>query len=399
MEWGALLLRWLHIITGIAWIGSSFYFMHLDAAIRAIPEIPAGKGGEAWEVHGGGFYQVRKYLVAPERLPKELMWHKWESYSSWISGFFLLVWMYYLGADLYLIDPAVRAMSPVTAAAIGLGGLALGWVVYDFLVRSPLAKNEVALAAVGFAFVMAMAFFFQQMFSGRGALIHTGALMATIMTGNVFMNIIPNQKKVIADLIAGREPNPDYGKQAKTRSTHNNYLTLPVLYLMLSGHYPMTFTTPYAWIMVGFVLVAGAFVRYFYNERHAGRGDKWWAWGVAALAMLCAIGLSMISNPAGRDALGLSDIPPPPSVADARVPKAVNDIVSSRCSMCHAQQPVWSGLASPPKGVRLDSGREIARHAEAIRVHAVLTNAMPPNNITGLTSEERRTLGRWLAQM
>jgi uncharacterized membrane protein len=307
--------------------------------------------------------------------------------------------MYYLGADLYLIDPAVRAMSPVTAAAIGLGGLALGWVVYDFLVRSPLAKNEVALAAVGFAFVMAMAFFFQQMFSGRGALIHTGALMATIMTGNVFMNIIPNQKKVIADLIAGREPNPDYGKQAKTRSTHNNYLTLPVLYLMLSGHYPMTFTTPYAWIMVGFVLVAGAFVRYFYNERHAGRGDKWWAWGVAALAMLCAIGLSMISNPAGRDALGLSDIPPPPSVADARVPKAVNDIVISRCSMCHAQQPVWSGLASPPKGVRLDSGREIARHAEAIRVHAVLTNAMPPNNITGLTSEERRTLGRWLAQM
>jgi uncharacterized membrane protein len=399
MEWGALLLRWLHIITGIAWIGSSFYFMHLDAAIRAIPEIPAGKGGEAWEVHGGGFYQVRKYLVAPERLPKELMWHKWESYSSWISGFFLLVWMYYLGADLYLIDPAVRAMSPVTAAAIGLGGLALGWVVYDFLVRSPLAKNEVALAAVGFAFVMAMAFFFQQMFSGRGALIHTGALMATIMTGNVFMNIIPNQKKVIADLIAGREPNPDYGKQAKTRSTHNNYLTLPVLYLMLSGHYPMTFTTPYAWIMVGFVLVAGAFVRYFYNERHAGRGDKWWAWGVAALAMLCAIGLSMISNPAGRDALGLSDIPPPPSVADARVPKAVNDIVISRCSMCHAQQPVLSGLASPPKGVRLDSGREIARHAEAIRVHAVLTNAMPPNNITGLTSEERRTLGRWLAQM
>ncbi len=308
MEWGGLLLRWVHIITGIAWIGSSFYFMHIDATIKSIPEIPTGKGGETWEVHGGGFYQVRKYLIAPDKLPAELIWHKWESYATWISGFFLLVWVYYLGADLYLIDPAVRVLSAPAAAAIGISSLAVGWVIYDRLVKSPLAQNELALAAVGFTFIVAAAWMFQQLFSGRGALIHTGALMGTIMSGNVAMNIIPNQRKVIAALMAGEKPDPDHGKQAKTRSRHNNYLTLPVLFLMLSGHYPLTFTSPYAWVMVGFVLVAGALVRHFYNERHAGRGNLWWAWGVAAACMAVVIWLSMLNNPVGRQALGLKAI-------------------------------------------------------------------------------------------
>lgn len=398
-EWGGLLLRWTHIITGIAWIGSSFYFMHLDASIRAIPEIPAGKGGEAWEVHGGGFYQVRKYLVAPDKMPSELMWHKWESYSTWISGFSLLVWVYYLGADLYLIDPAVRALTPWQAAGIGIGGLAVGWFVYDFLVKSPLAKNEVALAAVGFAFVMAMAFFFQHMFSGRGALLHTGALMGTIMTGNVFMNIIPNTKIVVADLIAGRTPDPKYGKQAKTRSTHNNYLTLPVLFLMISGHYPMTFMSPYAWLMVGFILIAGALVRFFYNQRHAGKGDKWWAWGVAAGCVAVAIWLSMLSNPAGRQKLGMPEMTTSAVAAvSAHVPKDVEDILTSRCAMCHAAEPVWTGLASPPKGVLLDTPAGIARNAEHVRLQAVLTHAMPPNNITEMTLEERKALADWFAK-
>ncbi|MCC0004205.1 MAG: urate hydroxylase PuuD [Methylobacteriaceae bacterium] len=397
LEWGGLLLRWTHIITGIAWIGSSFYFMHLDASIKAIPEIPAGKGGEAWEVHGGGFYQVRKYLVAPDKMPAELMWHKWESYSTWVSGFSLLVWVYYLGADLYLIDPGVRALTPLQAAAVGIGGLAVGWIVYDFLCRSPLANNEVALAAVGFAFVMAMAFFFQHMFSGRGALLHTGALMGTIMTGNVFMNIIPNTKIVVADLIAGRAPDPKYGKQAKTRSTHNNYLTLPVLFLMISGHYPMTFMSPYAWLMVGFILIAGALVRYFYNQRHAGKGDKWWAWAVAALCVVIAIWLSMLSNPAGRQKLGMPALATPAvAAASAHVPKDVEDVLTSRCAMCHAAEPVWTGLASPPKGVLLDTPANIARNADLVRLQAVLTHAMPPNNITEMTREERVVLANWL---
>ena len=397
-EWGGLILRWTHIITGIAWIGSSFYFMHLDAAIRAIPEIPAGKGGEAWEVHGGGFYQVRKYLVAPEKLPDELMWHKWESYSTWVSGFFLLIWVYYLSSDLYLIDPAVRALTPLQAAGIGIGGLVLGWVVYNFLVSSKLADNPVLLAAVGFAFIMGMAYFFQMMFSGRGALIHTGALMATIMTGNVAMNIIPNTKKVIADLIAGREPNPDYGKQAKTRSTHNNYLTLPVIFLMISGHYPLTFTSPHAWVIVGLVLVAGAIVRYFYNQRHAGKGNKWWTWVVAALALIAAAFVSMMSNPIGRARLGLAALDAPVMVASAHVPADVSDVIMSRCSMCHAAEPVWAGLASPPKGILLDSPEQIARNAPLIMEQAVMTHAMPPNNITEITKDERHLLAMWLTR-
>ena len=395
-EWGSLLLRWVHMIAGMAWIGSSFYFMHLDAAIKEIPDIPRGKGGEAWEVHGGGFYQVRKYLVAPEKLPPQLMWHKWESYATWISGFFLLVWIYYLGADLYLIDPQVRPLSPLAAAGIGIAGLLLGWFVYDGLVRSPLANNDIVLAAVGFAFIMGMAWLFQTIFSGRGALLHTGALMGTIMTGNVFLNIIPNQRRVIADLVAGRTPDPRFGRQAKTRSTHNNYLTLPVLFLMISGHYPLTFRSAHAWIMVGLVLIAGAAVRHYYNERHSGRGDTWWAWGVAAACVVAAAFITLPADPLGRQIQGRATSTAG-EASPTRVPKAVDDIIASRCSMCHAAEPVWSGLATPPKGMLLETDAQIARNAEAIRLYATLSDAMPPNNITQMTAEERQTLARWLA--
>jgi uncharacterized membrane protein len=396
MEWGNLLLRWLHIICGIAWIGSSFYFMHLDASLRQIPEID--RGGETWEVHGGGFYQVRKYLVAPARMPAELTWHKWQSYSTWLSGFFLLMWMYYLGSELYLIDPAIKQLTPHMAAVFGIGGLALGWLVYDGMMKSPLAKHVVPLATIGFAFIIAVAYGFQQIFSGRGAMVHTGALMATIMTGNVFMNIIPNQKKVVADLIAGREPNPEYGYQAKVRSSHNNYLTLPVVFLMMSGHYPLVFSSPYAWVMIGFILVAGALIRHFYNERHAGRGDKWWAWGVSIIAMLIVIGISIWSNPGARDQLGLAPLDAPVMQAKVNLPKDAENVIISRCSMCHAAQPVWDGIAAAPKGVLLDEPGHILRQAEAIRVHAVMTHAMPPNNITEITGEERKVLAQWLAK-
>ncbi len=237
LEWLNALGRAFHVIAGIAWIGASFYFIWLDSHLRA-PRYPdeaerLGIGGEVWAVHGGGFYQVRKWPVAPDQLPSEMMWHKWESYATWISGFCLLMWIYYIGADLYLIDPAIRMLSPGTAALFGIGGLALGWVIYDALCKSPLRNNAVALGAVGFAFVIAAAWGFQQIFSARGALLHTGALMATIMSGNVFFIIIPNQKKIIADLTAGKAADPALGKAGKTRSTHNNYLTLPVLFLML----------------------------------------------------------------------------------------------------------------------------------------------------------------------
>jgi uncharacterized membrane protein len=256
----------------------------------------------------------------------------------------------------------------------------------------------VALAAVGFAFIMGMAYFFQQMFSGRGALIHTGAMMGTIMSGNVAMNIIPNQKKVIASLLAGQAPDPDLGKQAKTRSRHNNYLTLPVLFLMISGHYPLTFTSPYAWVMVGCVLIAGAVVRHFYNERHAGRGDPWWAWGVAAVAVAVAIWLSMLSNPLGRERLGLKRERAAKVVETVSVSKDVDGILTSRCAMCHAREPVYTGIASPPKGVTFDTPGQIWRNREGIRSHAVMTTAMPPNNVTEMTVAERRVLALWLAK-
>ncbi len=395
-EWVGLLLRWLHVIAGIAWIGSSFYFMHLDASLRPAPDIPAGKGGEAWEVHGGGFYQARKWLVAPAQLPDQLIWHKWESYSTWLSGFALLCWLYYGSADLYLIDPAIRDIGAPAAAAIGIGALALGWLVYDALCKSPLAKDDRLLAGVGFVFVVAVAWGFQQVFSGRGAMLHTGALMATWMTGNVFLVIIPNQKKVIADLLAGRTPDPALGKQGKTRSTHNNYLTLPVVFLMLANHYPMVWSTPYAFVIVALVLVAGALVRVFYNLRHAGRGNAWWCWAIAAACMAAAAAISMTSSNRGREALGLAAIDPPATPGHA-APSAVVEIVISRCSMCHAAEPVWTGIAVAPRGVRLDTPEDIQRQAPAIRLQAVATHAMPPNNITQMEAGERQVLAQWLA--
>jgi uncharacterized membrane protein len=396
-EWGSLLLRWVHIITGIAWIGSSFYFMHLDAALRPVKYGTKGADGEAWEVHGGGFYEVRKYLVAPPSLPPDLMWHKWESYSTWLSGFALLIWAYYLKASIFLIDPAVLNISPVVAVLIGLGGLASGWLVYDFLCKSKLGDHEVALAAIGFVYVVGAAAIFQHVFSARGAFVHTGALMATIMTANVFLVIIPNQKKVIASLKAGETPDPKLGAIGKTRSTHNNYLTLPVIFLMLSNHYPMTYSSRYAWVIVGLILVAGALVRVFYNLRHEGHGDKWWTWAVAALFVAIAVGISMLASSTARDQLGLAPLDPPTQVAGgADVPKQVANVVISRCSMCHANEPVWDGIAIAPKGVKLETPAEISRNAEEIYLQAVLTRAMPPNNITEMPDSERRVLRDWL---
>lgn len=398
-EWGSLMLRWAHVITGIAWIGSSFYFMHLDASMRPTPKIPAGQGGEAWEVHGGGFYQVQKYLVAPDFLPEHLTWHKWQSYSTWLTGFCLLLWVYYAQSSLLLIDPSVRVLSPAVALVVGIGGLAAGWLVYDFLCKSPIGKNETLLAGIGLVFVVFMAWFFQQMFSARGAFIHTGALMATMMSANVFFIIIPNQHKVIAALKAGQVPDPALGKAAKQRSSHNNYLTLPVLFLMLSNHYPLTYSSPYAFLVVGLILVAGALIRVFYNERHAGRGDKWWTWALAAILIFGAIWISAFRSPAFRDAFDLGAIEAPAATETAlaaTVPGPVHDIITSRCSMCHAETPVYQGINMPPKGVLLDSPTNIARNEHEVFVQSVMTHAMPPNNVTEMTLDERRVLRDWV---
>jgi uncharacterized membrane protein len=389
-EWISQILRWIHVITAIAWIGSSFYFIHLDLSLKKREGLDPGIGGEAWQVHGGGFYNMQKYTVAPPQLPKELTWFKWESYSTWISGFFLIVWVYYLQADLYTIDPSVRALEPWQAAAIGIGGLVLGWLVYDGLCRSPLGRNDLALGIVVFLYVLAAAFAFHQFFNGRAAFLHTGAMIATWMSASVFFIIIPNQKKVVAELLAGRTPDPALGKQAKQRSTHNNYLTLPVIFLMLSNHYPLVWSSRYAVAIVGLVVIAGAVIRHFFNSRHADKGSPWWTWGLAAACLALAAWLSILGKP------GNANLAEAPGAMPAAFEEAVL-AVQSRCSMCHAAEPVWDGIAIAPKGVRLDTPEEIARHAEAIRVQAVLTHAMPPNNITEMTLEERRAVAAWLS--
>ena len=397
MEWGGQLLRWLHVITAIAWIGASFFFMHLDASLKPSPDVPPGKGGEAWQVHGGGFYRMTKYLVAPDHLPPELTWHKWQAYWTWISGFVLLVWVYYAQASLYLVDPAVRDLSPVTAAGLGIGALVLGWVVYDAICRSRFGRNELVLGLLVFAFVVAASFGFSRVFSGRGALIHTGALIATIMSANVMMIIIPNQRKVIAALKAGQAPDPALGKQGKQRSVHNNYLTLPVVFLMLSNHYPLTHGNTWLPVLVALILIAGGIIRHFYNVRHADHArSPWWCWAVAAACLVAAALLTRATAPG----LYLGTLDDGRKLASAAQPAALattaHEIIVGRCSMCHGAMPVWDGIAIAPKGVRLDEPGLIDRQAAAIRLHAVLTHAMPPGNVTEMTLDERRQVAAWL---
>lgn len=408
VEWGGMLLRWLHVIAAIAWIGSSFFFIHLDASLRRAPDAPLNEAGQptqylAWQVHGGGFYAMRKYLVAPPAMPEELTWHKWQAYWTWISGFFLLVWVYYAQSELYLIDPAVMALSPPAAGAIGIAALAGGWLFYDLLCKSPLGKNDVGLGLLGFGYVVAASYAFSSVFSGRGAMIHTGALMATIMSANVFFVIMPNQRKTIAALVAGARPDPALGKQAKQRSLHNNYITLPVLFLMLANHYPVTYANSRVIpVLVALVIVAGALIRHFYNVRHADHArSPWWTWAVAILALWLAFWVAMASSPGGREQLGLKPLEPARPVLLAGMalpPQEVSNIVTGRCAMCHAPEPSWPGIQIAPKGVYLHEPERIALQRRAIAVQAVMTHAMPPNNLSGMTPQERRVLAAWVAR-
>jgi uncharacterized membrane protein len=384
-EWLSLIVRWLHVVAGIAWIGSSFYFIHLDLSLKPRAGLPQGVQGDAWQVHGGGFYHMVKYLVAPARMPDELTWFKWEAYTTWLSGFALLVIVYYLGAELYLIDRSVLDLTAPTAAAIAFGSLVLAWLLYEAMCRSPLGRHEVALALVGYVFLVGLTYGFTHVFSGRGAFTQIGALIGTIMVANVFVIIIPNQKKTVAALLKGQAPDPALGAEGKQRSVHNNYLTLPVVFLMISNHYPLMFATRFNWLIVAIVLAIGPVIRHFFNSRHEGKGSPWWTWGVAAAGMIAVAWLSG----AGPGGLGPR--------ADKVDVQAAENTVLVRCSMCHRGEPVWPGVSAPPQGILLDTPESIRRHARLIDINAVRSRAMPPGNITEMTPQERAILAAWLA--
>ncbi len=394
-EWIAFAVRWLHVVTAIAWIGSSFYFIALDLGLVKRPHLPPGAYGEEWQVHGGGFYHIQKYLVAPATMPEHLTWFKWESYATWLSGFAMLCLVYYGGAELFLIDRQVLDVSAATAIAISLASLAAGWILYDLLCKSPLGKNTWGLMILLYILLVAMAWGYTQVFTGRAAFLHLGAFTATIMSANVFFIIIPNQKIVVADLIAGRTPDPKYGVIAKQRSLHNNYLTLPVIFFMLSNHYPLAFATAFNWIIAALVFLMGVTIRHWFNTTHARKGRPTWTWLATAILFIVIIWLSTVPKVLTG---GTAEATPAPVferfAADAHFP-AARDVIVSRCSMCHAAEPVWEGLHAAPKDVVLDSDAAIASHAREIYLQAARSHAMPPGNLTGVTPDERQLLTAW----
>ncbi len=393
-DWALFAVRWLHVITAIAWIGSSFYFIALDLGLNRDIKGPAD--GEEWQVHGGGFYHIQKYLVAPDAMPEHLTWFKWESYATWLSGAALLALLYWGGAELFLIDYDKIVWEPWQAIAISAGSLAIGWLLYDRLCKSPLGDRPTVLMLLLFAILVAMSWGYNQVFTGRAALLHLGAFTATIMSANVFFIIIPNQKIVVADLKAGRTPDPKYGKIAKLRSTHNNYLTLPVIFLMLSNHYPLAFGTEFAWLIAALVFLMGVTIRHYFNTMHARKAAPNWTWGATAIIFLVIVWLSSIPMHDDYDWDQEVSVPAhlEPVVLAAGFDE-VRNIVAGRCAMCHHPEPTWDGLYWPPKAVRLDNDAEIARHARDIYLQAGRSHAMPPGNITYMDPEERAQIVAW----
>lgn len=396
-DWLEFAVRWLHVITAIAWIGSSFYFIALDLGLHRDRNLASGADGEEWQVHGGGFYHIQKYLVAPEQMPGDLVWFKWESYMTWISGFALLCLVYYLGADLYLVDPDVRELTPWQAIGISLASLAFGWVAYDQICKSRFGDDNTRLMIGLFVILVGMAYFYTSVFSGRAALLHLGAFTATIMSGNVFWVIIPNQKVVVADLIAGRTPDAKYGKIAKQRSTHNNYLTLPVIFMMLSNHYPLAFATDNNWLIASLVFLMGVTIRHWFNTQHARQGNPHWTWLATVLLFLAIAWLS--TAPMFRPAEG--EVQGALTVEGERYAAAegfteVQDIVLGRCSMCHAAEPAYDGIHWAPKGVLLETPDQIANAARRIYLQAGLSHAMPPANASFMEPEERQKIVDWV---
>ncbi len=387
-----LILRWIHVIAAIMWIGNSLLFNWLDRNLLPPKDATRGAHGEIWLLHSGGFYQVEKTMLAGQELPRPLHWFKWQAYTTWISGALLLVVVYYLSAGALLVDPT-SPLSPTAAVALGIGLLALAWVVYDLLWRSPLARSWLGASAVSFLLVMVVAFGLTQVFTGRAAFLHVGAMLGTLMAGNVAMKIMPAQRQLVAAVAEGKGPDPVLADQAKLRSIHNNYMTFPVIVLMLSSHFPSFYGHSLNWLLLGILLLAGAGVRHILNIRFA---YPRWIPALAATTAVAVAALALVAFwPASRPAAGA-----PQNIAeDGPVPFAeVRTIVDRRCTVCHSANPADRTFGVAPGGVTFDTPEQIRARAERIRVRAVATKTMPPGNRTWMTPEEREILRRWLDQ-
>ena len=392
-EWLSFAARWLHVITAIAWIGSSFYFIALDLSLQKNSALPKDVHGEEWQVHGGGFYHIQKYLVAPAELPKHLTWFKWESYATWMSGFALMCIVYYAGADLYLIDRNLWDVEPWVAITTSLGSIIISYLIYDLLCKSKLGQKPTLLMVLLYLILVLAAWGYTQIFTGRAAFLHLGAITATIMSCNVFLVIIPNQKIVVADLINNKTPDPKYGKIAKLRSTHNNYLTLPVIFLMLSNHYPLAFGTEYNWVIASLVFLMGVTIRHYFNSMHARSSNPTWTWAITIIIFLVIMWLSTVPKVLDKGFSKMSKHTE--RFLSSEDFRGVQDVISTRCSMCHAQEPVYSGVYTAPKKVLLETEEQIARYARDIYLQAGRSNAMPPANVSWMEEKERALIVKW----
>ena len=390
-EWLELVLRWFHVIAGIAWIGSSFYFIALDLSLKQNQNLPPKSYGEAWQVHGGGFYHLVKYLVAPSKLPSELTWFKWEAYATWVSGFALLALIYYAGAELYLIDMIKYDFEKYEAILISIFGIIFGWLVYDMMCRISLKTNVYTLILSIFILITVMSWTYSELFSYRGAFMQIGTVLGTIMVANVLMVIIPGQKKVVASLIKKETPDAKYGMIAKQRSLHNNYLTLPVIFIMISNHYPIIYATTYSWMVIPIILIIGALIRHFFNIKHTGLKPPYWI----IFPVIILLFLSMFISDYGKPQLTkinknvhLIKSIPEPILSNAQ------EIIVSKCSMCHAKEPLWDNMHNPPKQLILETAEDIIVNIENIYSQSVASFAMPPGNVSFLENHERAEIGK-----
>ncbi len=383
-EWLSLLLRWAHFAIGVAWIGTSFFFVWLDLSLK--PNGRDGVKGESWMVHGGGFYHAQKYMVAPERLPEPLHWFKYEAYGTWITGMLLLFVIYYWQADAFLLDPEKADIGVPAGIAISLIAILGGFAVYHLLCKSPLRHRTGLLAFLVFLLIVFAAWALNLVFSGRAAFLHVGALVGTMMAANVFAVIIPNQRKTVDALIAGQDPDPALGAEAGTRSLHNNYLTLPVLAMMIGSHYPLLYDHPQSWLIVALLLVGSGAFKHFLNRLDEGARFAQAAWLLPATAAALIVAVILTAHRPELD----------DDIAETISDEEAFEIVESRCSVCHAPEPVWEGYLAAPAGVKLHTPEQLTRLEHAIEVQAVLSRAMPPGNLTGITPEERAALGNWL---